>query len=57
MSFPGIAIDTLMALESFRSFSKQRLAKFNGVSVNFELHLNAFEWRRKKELGELAQNP
>ena len=57
MSFPGMAIVTLMILESFKSFNRQWLAKFNGVSVNFELHLNAFEWRRKKELGELAQNP
>ena len=26
-------------IESFWSFTKRRLAKFNGVSVNFELHL------------------
>jgi transposase len=26
-------------IESFWRFTKRRLAKFNGVSVNFELHL------------------
>mgnify|MGYP000196191931 CR=1 FL=1 len=35
-------------IESFWSFTKRRLAKFNGVSVNFELHL--------KELSELYPN-
>jgi len=32
-------------IESFWSFTKRRLAKFNGVSVNFELHLKESEWR------------
>ena len=36
-------------IESFWSFTKRRLAKFNGVKVNFELHLKECEWRWKKE--------
>ena len=35
-------------IESFWSFTKRRLAKFNGVKVNFELHLKECEWRWKK---------
>ena len=32
-------------IESFWSFTKRRLAKFNGVSKNFNLHLKECEWR------------
>ena len=32
-------------IESFWSFCKRRLAKFNGVKKNFELHLKECEWR------------
>jgi transposase len=32
----------------FWSFTKRRLAKFNGSKVNFELHLKECEWRWKK---------
>ena len=32
-------------IESFWSFTKRRLAKFNGVSKNLELHLKECEWR------------
>ena len=32
-------------IESFWSFTKRRLTKFNGVKVNFELHLKECEWR------------
>lgn len=32
-------------IESFWSFTKRRLAKFNGVTANFELHLKECEWR------------
>ena len=32
-------------IESFWSFTKRRLARFNGVSKNFELHLKECEWR------------
>jgi transposase len=35
-------------IESFWSFTKRRLAKFNGVTKNFELHLKESEWRFKK---------
>lgn len=35
-------------IESFWSFTKRRLAKFNGVSKNFELHLKECEWRWAK---------
>jgi len=31
------------------------LAKFNGVKVNFELHLKECEWRWKKEAETLAK--
>lgn len=36
-------------IENFWSFTKRRLAKFNGVKVNFELHLKECEWRYKKK--------
>ncbi|MCB1329858.1 MAG: IS1595 family transposase, partial [Maritimibacter sp.] len=32
-------------IESFWSFTKRRLAKFNGTRANFELHLKECEWR------------
>ena len=35
-------------IESFWSFTKRRLAKFNGAKVNFHLHLKECEWRWKK---------
>ncbi len=41
-------------IESFWSFCKRRLAKFNGVSEYFDLHLKECEWRWKKEPDELA---
>lgn len=46
-------------IESFWSFTKRRLAKFNGVRVNFPLHLKQCEWRWGKDfdllLAELNQ--
>ncbi|MFH1232459.1 MAG: IS1595 family transposase [Patescibacteria group bacterium] len=36
-------------IENFWSFAKRRLAKFNGVKKNFELHLKDCEWRYKKD--------
>jgi transposase-like protein len=36
-------------IESFWSFTKRRLKKFNGVKVNFELHLKECEWRWQQE--------
>jgi transposase len=35
-------------IENFWSFTKRRLAKFNGVKKNFELHLKESEWRYRK---------
>jgi transposase len=40
-------------IESFWSFCKRRLAKFNGYKVNFELHLKECEWRWRKNEKEL----
>jgi transposase len=36
-------------IESFWSFTKRRLAKFNGVRRNFEFHLKECEWRWGKD--------
>jgi len=38
-------------IESFWSFTKRRLKKFNGVKTNFELHLKEceFRWRKSNE--------
>lgn len=35
-------------IENFWSFTKRRLAKFNGVKKNFALHLKECEWRYGK---------
>jgi len=50
-------------IENFWSFTKRRLAKFNGTKVNFEFHLKECEWRYgkdtthlKKELKRLVKN-
>jgi len=40
-------------IEAFWSFTKRRLAKFNGVKCNFELHLKECEWRYNKTLPQL----
>jgi transposase len=36
-------------IESFWSYTKRRLARFNGVKANFELHLKECEWRWGKD--------
>ena len=36
-------------IESFWSYTKRRLARFNGVKTNFELHLKECEWRWSKD--------
>lgn len=36
-------------IESFWSFTKRRLAKFNGCKKNFQLHLKECEWRWNKD--------
>jgi transposase-like protein len=43
-------------IEAFWSFTKRRLAKFNGVKRNFELHLKECEWRYNKILQDLIAN-
>ena len=40
-------------IESFWSFTKRRLLKFNGIKKNFELHLKESEWRWNRSLQEL----
>lgn len=40
-------------IENFWSFTKRRLAKFNGVKKNFDLHLKDSEWRYDKDLATL----
>ena len=40
-------------IEAFLSFTKRRLSKFNGVKVNFELHLKECEWRYNKSSSDL----
>lgn len=36
-------------IESFWSYTKRRLARFNGVKANFDLHLKECEWRWRKD--------
>ena len=36
-------------IEAFWSFAKRRLAKFNGTTRNFELHIKECEWRWRKD--------
>ncbi|MDX3904058.1 IS1595 family transposase [Pasteurella multocida] len=43
-------------IESFWSFTKRRLAKFNGVSKNFEWHLKECEWRWKQSIDDLEKH-
>ena len=42
-------------IESFWSFAKRRLAKFNGVSRNFELPLKECEWRWGKDVDTMTR--
>ncbi|MBI1999022.1 MAG: IS1595 family transposase [Parcubacteria group bacterium] len=42
-------------IESFWSFTKRRLNKFNGVKKNFNLHLKECEWRWKKKPKQLEK--
>jgi transposase len=43
-------------IESFWSFAKRRLAKFNGVKINFYLHLKECEWRWKRNEDEMQED-
>ena len=45
----------LSLIDSFWSFCKRRLAKFNGVNKNFELHLKECEWRWNNKDGDLEK--
>jgi transposase len=49
------AVITVNGIESFWSFTKRRLAKFNGVGKYFDLHLKECEWRWGKSVKELEQ--
>lgn len=40
-------------IESFWSFTKRRLTKFNGVKKNFNVHLKECEWRWNKPVKQL----
>ncbi|ARN78157.1 IS1595 family transposase [Nonlabens spongiae] len=42
-------------IESFWSFTKRRLAKFNGVKKTFDLHLKECEWRWKKSTQQMEK--
>lgn len=42
-------------IESFWSFTKRRLSKFNGYKRNFHLHLKESEWRWNKDLNTLKK--
>ncbi len=44
---------TVNGIESFWSFTKRRLAKFNGYSTYFNLHLKECEWRWNKDDNEM----
>lgn len=43
-------------IESFWSFTKRRLAKFNGVKRNFSLHLKECEWRWKRNQQQMTSD-
>ena len=43
-------------IENFWSFTKRRLAKFNGVKRYFDLHLKESEWRYARESEELERD-
>jgi transposase len=44
---------TVNGIESFWSFTKRRLSKFNGYSDNFDLYLKECEWRWSKSQTQL----
>lgn len=47
---------TELTIQSFWSFSKRRLGKFNGISKHFFYHLKECEWRWKKKEMEMVEN-
>jgi len=44
------------SIKAFWSFTRRRLARFNGVKRNFELHLEKCEWRYNRTLPQLLAN-
>lgn len=42
-------------IESFWSFTKRRLSKFNGVKKYFHIHLKECEWRWRKKQNEMEK--
>ena len=46
----------LDGIEAFWSFTKRRLTRFDGVKVNFLLHLRECEWRGNKPAPSSATN-
>jgi len=46
-------LNHINGIESFWSFTKRRLGKFNGVKVNFNVHLKECEWRWNKSTDQL----
>lgn len=46
----------LNGIAAFWSFTKRRLARFNGVKVNFPLHLKEGEWRDDQPASSLAKD-
>lgn len=42
-------------IENFWSFTKRRLAKFNGVKKHFELHFKDSEWRYERKPDKLKK--
>ena len=49
--FPG----HINGIEAYWSYTKRRIAKFNGVRENFELHLKECEWRWNRDHLDLAK--
>lgn len=47
---------TVNGIESFWSFTKRRLNKFNGTKKYFELHLKECEWRWGKTTNEMIDS-
>ena len=43
-------------IESFWSFTKRRLAKFNGTKKHFDLHLKECEWRWRRDEKTLEED-
>lgn len=51
----GAGNTQLNGIESFWSFSRRRLGKFNGVKKYYHYHLKECEWRWKKKQGQMEK--